>query len=315
MNRLSREHRSRILQLLVEGNSLRSTSRITKNDINTIMRLLVDAGNVCGAYHDEHVRNIVGHRFIECDEIWSFTYAKQKNVAGAKAAPKDAGHTWTWVALDSDLKLIISYLISGARDVDTARIFMKDLRSRLQNRPQISTDGLRAYKEAVEEAFGEEVDFAQIVKSFEKDPEKEKLRVDSSAPPTVEKTRIKGHPDMGRIGTSFVERHNLTMRMGMRRYTRYTNAFSKKIENHWAMVNLYAVYYNFCRLHHSLHVTPAMMAGLAVEPYPIEWIVERIEKATPPPRRPGPKPGTKYKKRKATTKRAKLVRVPYPTEK
>ena len=230
---------------------------------NTVVKLLVDAGRVCADLHDELVQGVTA-RSIQCDEIWSFTYAKQKNVAKAKDAPEEAGDTWTWTALDSDSKLIISWLVGG-RDSEYASSFMEDLRSRLANRVQLTTDGHKAYLEAVEGAFGCDVDYAQLVKLYG-EPTGQKGHERKYSPPEcngTRKRRVEGNPDPASVSTSYAERQNLTMRMQMRRFTRLTNAFSKKFENHMHMVALYTVWYNFIRIHKSLRVTPAMEARLS----------------------------------------------------
>ena len=266
--------------------------------INTVAKLLTDAGNACAAYHDEHVRGIRGYRRIECDEIWAFVYAKERAVPHAKAAPKIAGDVWTFTAIDADSKIIVSYLASEERDGAAALAFMDDLRDRLEDRPQISTDGLRAYREAIEGAFGGDVDFAQVIKEYGKLPGEDNER--RYSPPvctSIEKRRVEGDPDLAKANTSYVERHNLTMRMGMRRFTRLTNAFSKRVEKHLAMVNLYTLHYNFCRIHKTLRVTPAMEAGVETKVRDCEWIVELSDAMAPIPNRPGPKPGTRYARR------------------
>ena len=298
MNRLSTKQRSQVLSMLVEGMSLRSVPRITGVSINTVAKLLTDAGNACAAYHDERVRGIGGYRRIECDEIWSFVYAKARNVSRAKAASKDAGDVWTWTALDADSKLIVSYLVSNGRDGMTAIEFMDDLRGRVEDRIQLSTDGLGAYLEAVGGSFGGDVDYAMVVKEYGREPGEENER--RYSPPVctkVEKRRIEGNPDMKKANTSYVERHNLSMPMGMRRFTRLTNAFSKKVEKHIAMVSLYSLHYNFCRIHKTLRVTPAMEAGLSDTVRDYEWIVSLIDAYLPAPKKPGPRKGTKYRAR------------------
>lgn len=299
MNKLSTEKRAQILSMLVEGMSMRSITRITGVSINTVAKLLNDAGEACAAYHDANVRGISGNRRIECDEIWSFVYAKERAVPRAKKAPREAGDVWTWTAIDADSKLILSYLVSGGRDGEAALAFMDDLRHRLQDRPQITADGLRAYVEAVEESFGADVDFAQVIKEYGKDAADDNER--RYSPPVctnIEKRAVEGHPDLSKANTSYVERHNLSMHMGNRRFTRLTNAFSKKVEKHVAMLSLYFVHYNFCRIHKTLRVTPAMEAGLDHTVRDCEWIVGLIDEAAPEPQRPGPKPGTRYAKRK-----------------
>ena len=298
MNKLTTSKRAQILGMLVEGMSMRAITRITGVSINTVAKLLNDAGNACAAYHDEHVRGIRGHRRIECDEIWSFVYAKERAVSRAKAAPDGAGDTWTFTAVDADSKLITSYLVSGERDGESALAFMDDLRGRLEDRPQVTTDGLIAYVGAVEGAFGGDVDFAQVIKEYGKEPGEDNER--RYSPPVctnMEKRRIEGNPDLRTANTSYVERHNLSMRMGMRRFTRLTNAFSKKVEKHVAMLSLYFVHYNFCRIHKTLRVTPAMEAGIETTVRDYEWIVGLIDAMAPAPKRPGPKPGARYAKR------------------
>ena len=273
---------------------MRSITRVTGVSINTVAKLLTDAGAACAACHDETVRGVVGYRRIECDEIWSFVYAKARNVPRAKSAPKDAGAIWTWTALDADSKLIVSYLVSNGRDGMTAIEFMDDLRARVEDRIQLSTDGLGAYLKAVEGAFGGDVDYAMVVQEFGREPEEGNER--RYSPPIctkVEKRRIEGNPDMSKANTSYVERHNLSMRMGNRRFTRLTNAFSKKVEKHAAMLSLYFVHYNFCRIHKTLRVTPAMEAGLSDTVHDMEWIVGLIDARAPKPGPRGP-----YRKRR-----------------
>lgn len=285
MNKAPLQTRVRILSMLCEGTSMRAISRMTGVSINTVSKLLIDAGNACAAFHDENVRNVTAKR-IQCDEIWSFTYAKAKNVPTAKAAPEGAGDTWTWTALDSDSKLIVSYLVGG-RDSEYAIGFMDDLCARLANRVQLTTDGHRAYLEAVEGAFGGDIDYAMLIKLYGEPASRTDQRRYSPAECTgARRDRIEGNPDMSKVSTSHVERHNLSMRMHMRRFTRLTNAFSKKFENHCHMVALYTVWYNFCRIHKSLKVTPAMQAGLSDRVWNMEEIVALIDAAAPKPGRP-----------------------------
>jgi IS1 family transposase len=276
MNKLPLKIRSLILRMLCEGQSMRATARLADVSFNTVAKLLIDAGTVCANLHDEHVQGVTASR-VQCDEIWSFTYAKQKNVKTAKAALEEAGDTWTWTALDSDNKLIISWLVGG-RDSEYAIEFMDDLRSRLANQVQLTTDGHRAYLEAVEGAFGGDVDYAQLVKLYGKPVGKDNERRYSPAVCTgAKKRRIEGNPDMAHVSTSHVERQNLTMRMHLRRFTHLTNAFSKKFENHMHMVALYTVIYNFCRIHKTLRVTPAMEAGLTDRVWGMEEIVAAMD--------------------------------------
>ncbi len=276
MNTLPLAKRTQILSMLVEGMSMRYISRVADVSINTVTKLLIDAGDACAAYHHEHVRNVQSAR-VQCDEIWSFCYAKQKNVARAKAAPEQAGDVWTWTALDADSKLIISYLIGG-RDSGYALEFMDDVKARLAHRVQLTTDGHRAYLLAVEEAFGSEIDYAQLVKLYGAPQGEGNERRYSPAECTGDrKTWIEGNPDYDHVSTSYVERHNLSIRMGNRRFARLTNAFSKKIDNHIHMLSLYFLHYNFCRIHKTLKVTPAQEAGLCDSVRDVEWIVSLIE--------------------------------------
>lgn len=274
MNKLPRETRAHILNLLCEGSSMRAASRIADVSINTVTKLLVDAGKACAAYHDEHVRGVKARR-VQCDEIWAFCYSKQKNVATAKRQDLAYGDVWTWTALEADSKLLISYMIGG-RDSDYAIGLMDDLRSRIVNRVQLTTDGHKAYLEAVEGAFGDDVDYAQLVKLYGAAPESAKGRYSPAECTGARKTRITGNPDRAYVSTSYVERQNLTIRMHMRRFTRLTNAFSKKIENHAHAVALHAMFYNFCRIHKTLRVTPAMAAGVTKKLWAIDDIVNLL---------------------------------------
>ena len=269
---------------------MRSISRTVGVSINTVTKLLVDAGEACAEFHHKAVRNVEAKR-VQCDEIWSFCYAKQKNVPTAIDAPKEAGDVWTWTALDPDSKLIISYLIGG-RDSGYALEFMDDVKSRLANREQLTTDGHKAYLEAIEDAFGGDVDYAQLIKLYGDAPKSEKVRYSPAQCNGTRRRTVTGNPDREHVSTSHVERHNLTMRMSMRRFTRLTNAFSKKINNHIHMLSLYFVHYNFCRIHKTLKVTPAMEAGLADTLYDIDFIVDLIDAKEAKPKKRGP-----YKKR------------------
>lgn len=289
-NVLDSKTRTLILKLLVEGNSMRSTSRIADVSINTVSKLLVAAGEACAKYHDETVRNVKAER-VQCDEIWSFVAAKQKNVKNMKKPIEGAGDVWTWTALDADSKLIISYLVGG-RDSKYANFFMDDVASRLANRVQMTTDGHKAYLEAVEGAFGCDVDYAQLVKLYGNSPESMKGRYSPAECTGIKKNKIEGEPDIEHVSTSYVERMNLNIRMGNRRFTRLTNAFSKKIDNHLHMLSLYFCHYNFCRIHKSLRVTPAMEAGICDTVKDMDWIVSLIDANAPSPKKRG-----KYKKR------------------
>lgn len=280
MNKLPLQKRVMILNMLVEGSSMRSISRVVGVSINTVTKLLVEAGEACAAYHDETVRDVKTTK-VQCDEIWSFCYAKAKNVQTAKAAPEGAGDVWTWTALDADSKMILSYEV-GDRSAATAIEFMDDLRMRLANRVHLTTDGHKAYLEAVEGAFGADIDFAQLVKMYGDTGHKTPERKYSPGVCTgARKVRIEGDPDISAISTSHVERQNLSMRMGMRRFTRLTNGFSKKIENHLHMLSLYFVHYNFVRIHKTLKISPAMAAGVSETLHDMEWIVSLIDARAP----------------------------------
>lgn len=285
MNKLPLAKRAQILSLLCEGSSMRSVERITGCSINTVSKLLVDAGKACATFHDEQVRDVRSKR-IQCDEIWSFTAAKQKNVASMKAPVDGAGDTWTWTALDADTKLIVSHFVGG-RDSECAMVFMDDVAKRLANRVQMTTDGHKAYLEAIEGAFGCDVDYAMLVKVYGAAPESAKGRYSPADCTGIRKTKIEGEPDLAHVSTSYVERANLTMRMHNRRFTRLTNAFSKKFENHAHMVALYAVWYNFCRIHKSLRVSPAMAAGVADRLWSLEDVAEMVEAGLPKPGKRG----------------------------
>ena len=286
MNKLSSKERAIILHMLCEGNSIRSIVRITGASKNTISKLLIDAGKACAAYHEANVRNLKTTR-VEVDEIWSFTYAKQKNVKTAKAAPANSGDTWTWTAIDADSKMIVSYLVGG-RDAEYAMWFMDDLRSRLANRVQLTSDGHKSYLEAVEGAFGADVDYAQLIKMYGNAPESFKGRYSPATCTGIQKRKIEGDPDKKLVSTSYVERSNLTMRMHMRRFTRLTNGFSKKIENHAHAVALHMMYYNFVRMHKTLRMSPAMAAGVSDTLWEMRDIVKLVEDAETKPTKRGP---------------------------
>ncbi len=275
MNTIPIEKRVQILNLLVEGNSMRSIERIVGCSINTVTKLLCDVGAACAKYHDENVRGLQS-KLVECDEIWSFCYAKQKNVAAAKAAPEGAGDVWTWTAIDADSKLIISYLLGG-RDAEYALEFTDDLRSRVDSRVQLTTDGYKVYLKAMEESFGDDVDYAQLVKMFGNAPGSTAGRYSPAECTGIKKVCISGNPEYNKVSTSYVERQNLTMRMHMRRFTRLTNGFGKKLENQLHAVSLHFMYYNFARIHKTLRVTPAMQAGLSDH----VWSIEEIARLAP----------------------------------
>lgn len=274
MNKLPIEKRVQIITLLVEGNSLRSCSRIADVSINTVTKLLVDVGRACQKFHEEKVVGITARR-IQADEIWSFVYAKEKN---KPANTEGVGDVWTWTAIDADSKLIVSWLVAD-RDADSANIFMNDVAARLKNRVQLTTDGLHAYLEAVTDSFGSQIDFAMLQKIYGKTGSQGSAEKKYSPAECIgcKKTAISGNPDPKHISTSYVERQNLTMRMHMRRFTRLTNAFSKKIENHCYAIALHFVYYNFVKIHKTLRVPPAMEAGIIKRLMTIEDIVRLTE--------------------------------------
>ena len=256
--------------MMAEGNSLRSISRMADVSINTVTKLLVDVGAACAAYLDEHLVNLSCKR-VQVDEIWAFCYAKAKNVTPEITAKNPfAGDVWTWMAIDADTKLIPSWII-GPRDAVTARIFVNDLADRLANRIQLTSDGLNVYLNAVEKAFHGQVDYAQLVKLYNETSEGQK-RYSPAECIGCKPQVIDGDPDPAHVSTSYIERSNLTMRMGMRRFTRLTNGFSKKIENHSAAVAIHLMHYNFARIHKTLRITPAMAAGISDHVWELEEI-------------------------------------------
>ena len=284
-NKLTTAKRVQILSMLVEGSAMRSISRVVGVSINTVSALLVDAGKACAAHHDATVRGVRSKR-IQADEIWSFCYAKQKNVAAAQAAPEEVGDVWTWTALDADSKLIVSYLLGG-RDADYAHEFMQDVASRLATRVQLTMDGHKAYLNAVEGASGAEVGYAMLVKLYGDVPGPAGRYSPAECTGAI-KTRIEGNPDAKHVITSFAERQNLTMRMSMRRFTRLTDAFSKKAENHGHMVALYTTWYNFARQHKTLRCSPAMAAGLTGTLWSMEDVMALIDAQAEPAKKRGP---------------------------
>jgi IS1 family transposase len=277
MNTLSIQKRTDVISALVEGNSIRAACRLTGVAKGTVLSLLVRVGRACADYHDAAVRNVNAKR-IQADEIWSFCGAKKKNVTPEMISRRGyAGDVWTWTALDPDSKLIVSWFV-GDRGANAALAFMRDLSSRLTRRIQLTTDGHGEYVNAVEWAFGIDIDFAQLIKIFRNDPGPNTRY----SPPRfirLENKIVLGNPDRDHISTSFVERQNLTMRMSMRRFTRLTNGFSKKVENLEAAVALHFVYYNFVRVHQTLRVSPAMAAGIATRLWEISDIVKLAEPA------------------------------------
>jgi len=271
MNRLPLKKRVQIIGLLVEGLSLRAASRLSGCSINTVTKLLVDVGKACQAYHDDHARGLTCKR-IQVDEIWSFVYAKAKNVTTAKRKDMAYGDVWTWTAIDADNKLAVSWLV-GDRDAEYANAFMLDVADRLANRVQLTSDGHCAYLEAVEQAFGADIDFATLVKLYGTAPEGQR-RYSTPVRIGAKKEKWRGKSDLDHISTSFVERQNLTMWMHVRRFTRLTNAFSKKVESHAHAVALHFMFYNFVRIHKTLRVTPAMAANITERLWDIEDIVK-----------------------------------------
>ncbi len=277
MNKLSLDRRAQIIKTLCEGNSIRSTARINNTAINTVVKLLRDVGAACLEYQDKTMRNLPCNK-LQIDEIWSFCYAKEKNVPENKQGKFGYGDVWTFTAIDAETKLVPSWLV-GLRDTNCASIFINDLKERLANRVQITTDGHKMYLDAVEGAFGSEVDYAMLVKLYGQEPESEK-RYSPAECISTEKHIIQGNPDNKAISTSYVERQNLTMRMNMRRFTRLTNAFSKKLENHIYALALYFMHYNFARPHKTLANpyprTPAMATAIANHIWTVEEIVKLI---------------------------------------
>jgi IS1 family transposase len=277
MNKLSRERRAQILGMMVEGNSIRAIVQMTGVSKNTVTKLLEDAGEACLFYHDRYVRRIAATR-VQCDEIWSFAGCKQKNVAKAKRKDLAYGDVWTWVAMDADTKLAISYLV-GNRDAEYAMALMDDLRQRVTARLQLTTDGHSPYLQAVEEAFGADIDYAMLVKLYGTPPSSPEAsrRYSPSDCIGTRKREVAGNPDPSHISTSYVERQNLTMRMAIRRFTRLTNAFSKKFENHAHSAAIHFMHYNFVRIHQTSRVTPAMAAHLSKTLWSLTDIVGVIE--------------------------------------
>lgn len=271
MNRLPIEKRAQIINMLVEGSSMRAASRIADVSINTVTKLLVDVGNACFDYQDANLRNLTCKR-VQCDEIWSFCYSKAKNVPEAHKDEFGFGDIWTWTAIDAETKLVPCWHV-GERDAASAHEFMSDLAGRLASRVQLTTDGFKCYLDAVDAAFTGDIDYAMLVKVYGESPREERRRYSQSEFVTANKTPIVGNPDKTHVSTSYVERQNLTMRMHMRRFTRLTNGFSKKVENHIHAISLHFMFYNFCRIHKTLRVTPAMAAGVTDHVWSLEEVV------------------------------------------
>jgi IS1 family transposase len=278
MNKLSQEKRTQIVSALVEGNSLRATARMCNVAFNTVLKLLPEIGQACEDYQRRMLTNLPCKR-IQCDEIWSFCYAKDKNVPADLRGKFGFGDVWTWIAIDADTKLVPCWRIGG-RNAWHAQHFMYDLASRLANRVQLTTDGHRVYLQAVEQAFGTQIDYAMLVKIYSNDRAEGEVRYSPAECMGCHSTPIIGQPKMEHISTSFAERQNLTMRMKMRRFTRLTNAFSKKVENHRWAIALHFMHYNFCRVHQTLRVTPAMEAGVADHVWSIEEVVSLLDGRT-----------------------------------
>jgi IS1 family transposase len=289
VNKLSHAKRIRILAMLCEGLSMRSISRVADVSINTVSKMLVEAGEACMILHDETVRNVKASR-LQCDEIWLFCHAKQKNAATAKAAPEGAGDVWTWTAIDADSKLIVSFAV-GDRSSESAMVLIDDLRARLSNRVKLTTDGHKAYLEAVEGAFGGDEDYAQLVKIYG-ETAGPKGHHSPAECTSIKKIKVDGNPEIKHVSTNYVECQNLTMRMSMRRFTSLTNAFSKKLDNHIHALALYFVFYNFTRIHKTLRMSPAMVAGVTDRLWSLDDVIAKIDELAPQPTKRGP-----YKKR------------------
>ena len=288
MNRLQKSRSAQVIRCLIEGRSIQATVRMTGVSKNTIVKLLADLADACVGYHDANVRNLKVRR-LQSDEIWNFAWAKAKNATPEQRA-EGQGDTWTWTAIDADTKLCVSYLVGG-RDASWATEFMHDCARRISNRVQITTDGHRAYLEAVEIAFGADIDYAQLQKIYGA-PAESDTRYSPACCIGCDMKTVSGNPDPKHARTRFFERQNLSMRMSIRRFTRLTNAFSKKVENHAASVALWFMYYNFCRIHQTLRVTPAMEAGISDHVWSIDEVLQMAE-----PYMPKPEPRGSYKKR------------------
>ena len=286
MNQLNTKKRTQILHMLVEGNSLRATARMADVSRNTVDKLLRDAGEACLEYQDSVLRDLPCKR-IQCDEIWSFVYSKQKNVP--EGMEGQAGDVWTWTAIDADTRLVPCWHVGG-RSLRDAKEFIGDLAARLSHRVQLTTDGHKPYLQAIDDAFGSDIDYARLIKIYgsevdEKNPER---RYSPGRFVDLRHETVEGSPDKAHVSTSYVERQNLTMRMSMRRFTRLTNGFSKKIENHMHAISLHYMYYNFCRIHKTLRVTPAMEAGITDSVYDLAFIIQLMDSISLPSKTRGP---------------------------
>jgi IS1 family transposase len=273
MDKLSVERRAQILSCLCEGNSVRATCLMLDCSKDAVLKLIEDAGKVCAAYHDAYVQGVTSQR-VQVDEVWSFVHAKAKNVPQEKRGEFGYGDVWTWTAIDADSKLMIAWHV-GRRDASAAHTFMNDVASRLANRVQLTSDGNHAYLAAVDEAFDRQIDYAMLIKKYGESPEAEKP-YSPAVCVGAEKSPVRGRPDPEHISTTYVERHNLTIRMSNRRFTRLTNAFSKKLANHKHMLAIFFLYYNFARIHQTLRVTPAMQAGLSNHVWTLQEIAALI---------------------------------------
>ncbi len=281
MNRLPSDKRRQVISCLVEGNSIRATVRMTGGAKNTVAKLLVDLGTVCSIHQDIVLRDLPCKN-VQCDEIWAFCYAKERNVPVEKRGQFGYGDVWTWVALDADTKLVVTYRV-GSRELQDAYSFVHDLATRLRNRVQLTTDGLSAYLRAVDNALDGEIDYAQLIKIYGNDPDVQDKRYSPAICTEITPRVISGSPNPEQISTSYIERQNLTMRMSMRRFTRLTNGFSKKVENLAAAVSLHFMHYNFCRVHTTLGTTPAVAAGVADHVWPLAELIGLLEAAEATP--------------------------------
>jgi IS1 family transposase len=278
MNKLPLAKRVQVISALMEGAGVNATARMTNVSKPTILKLVADLGTACAAYHDKHVRNVKARR-IQCDEIWSFNYCKDANLARAKKAPQNAGSTWTWTAIEAQSKLMISYWV-GDRTGETALAFIGDMASRIVDRPQITTDGLASYVAAIDEIFGVDVDFAQLIKVYGENPGN--ATEHRYSPGICEGTyakKITGRPDARHVSTSFIESHNQKIRQHNRRFTRLSAGHSKKFENDCHHLAIFFVFYNYARIHTTVRMSPAMAAGIETRLWDIEDVVRLMDAA------------------------------------